>query len=50
MQELTFDQVEVVSGGEGCTYAGQSYSEGSRLEQAGEVMECKGGEWVYAND
>ena len=49
MQELTFEQVEEVSGGSGCTYDGKSYSEGSRVEQAGEVMVCRGGEWVYAN-
>ena len=47
MQELTFEQVEEVSGGD-CTYNGQSYSEGARMEQAGETMVCKGGEWLYA--
>ena len=49
MQELTFEQVESVSGGS-CTYAGKSYSEGSRMEQAGAVMVCKGGEWLHANE
>lgn len=49
MQVLTFDQVEAVVGGDGCTYAGQTYSEGSRVEQAGEIMVCQAGEWVYEN-
>ena len=31
-----------------CTYAGKEYSEGSLLEQEGEIMECKGGSWRKA--
>ena len=48
MQELTFEQVEVVVGGSGCTYAGESYSEGSRKEQEGVIMECVNGMWVQS--
>ncbi|WP_019677226.1 DUF1496 domain-containing protein [Arsukibacterium perlucidum] len=46
MQELNFEQVEQVTGGTGCTYDGKSYSDGSRKEQEGVIMQCVNGKWV----
>jgi len=33
---------------EGCVYAGQTYSNGSIINQAGERMKCSSGSWVPA--
>ncbi|WP_082014374.1 MULTISPECIES: DUF1496 domain-containing protein [Shewanella] len=40
MKELTVNEIEQVNGGN-CLYAGQEYSTGSKLEQAGEVLTCQ---------
>jgi hypothetical protein len=34
MRELAVDEIEVVSGGENCTYASQTYSSGSVLKMS----------------
>ena len=36
MRELAVDELEVVSGGENCTYASQSYSPGSVVKMSDE--------------
>jgi hypothetical protein len=34
MRDLTVDEIEVVSGGENCTYGSQSYSSGSVIKMS----------------
>jgi hypothetical protein len=34
MRDLAVDEIEVVSGGENCTYASQSYSAGSVIKMS----------------
>ena len=49
---LTSTATAVPVGGLGntdsCTYDGTTYSEGSRVDQAGKTMKCSSGEWVAA--
>ncbi|WP_271597376.1 hypothetical protein [Bradyrhizobium sp. CCBAU 45384] len=47
MREIAVDELEVVSGGENCTYASQSYSPGSVIKMGdGNSHVCKAdGTW-----